>query len=123
MTKQFEHLKILYKQILATSQGIKNLIEKENYDEALSREMHKTQLIDKVNIVKNSFKLTDFESSTLRKIVEDIQKQEQENLARLQELKSDVALKLKNLNAKNKITNKYAGNIEPDEGSILDFSE
>lgn len=123
MTKQFEHLKILYKQILATSQGIKNLIEKENYDEALSREMHKTQLIDKVNIVKNSFKLTDFESSTLRKIVEDIQKQEQENLARLQELKSDVALKLKNLNAKNKITNKYAGNIEPEEGSILDFSE
>lgn len=123
MTKQFEHLKILYKQILATSTEIKKLIERENYDEALSRETHKSQLIDKVNIVKNSFNLTDFEKSTLQKIVEDIQKQEQENLEKLQTLKSDVVLKLKNLNTKNKIANKYSGNIEPEEGSILDFSE
>lgn len=123
MTKQFDHLKILYKQILATSVEIKKLIERNNYDEALSREAHKTQLIEKVNFVKNSFKMTDFESSTLKKIIEDIQKQENENLAKLKELKADVALKLKSLNAKNKIANKYAGNIEPQEGSILDFSE
>ena len=51
------------------------------------------------------------------------EKQENENLAKLKELKADVALKLKSLNAKNKIANKYAGNIEPQEGSILDFSE
>ena len=123
MTKQIDHLKILYKQILATSIEIKKLIERDNYDEALSREAHKTQLIEKVNFVKNSFKMTDFESSTLKKIIEDIQKQENENLAKLKELKADVALKLKSLNAKNKIANKYAGNIEPQEGSILDFSE
>lgn len=123
MTKQFDHLKILYKQILAISVEIKKLIERDNYDEALSREAHKTQLIEKVNFVKNSFKMTDFESSTLKKIIEDIQKQENENLAKLQELKADVALKLKSLNVKNKIANKYAGNIEPQEGSILDFSE
>ena len=122
MTKQFDHLKILYKQILAISVEIKKLIERDNYDEALSREAHKTQLIEKVNFVKNSFKMTDFESSTLKKIIEDIQKQENENLAKLKELKADVALKLKSLNAKNKIANKYAGNIEPQEGSILDFS-
>lgn len=123
MAKQFEQLKILYKQILATSVEIKNLIEREDYDEALSRETHKSQLISKVNFVKNTFDLTDFEQSTLRKIVEDIQKQEMENLEILKSLKDDTATKLKALNAKSKITNKYSGDIEPQEGSILDFNE
>lgn len=123
MTKQFDQLKMLYKQVLATSVEVKKFIEKENYDEALSRETHKAQLIGKINIVKNSFDLTDFEQSTLRKIVEDIQKQEMENLENLKELKEDTALKLKAMNAKSKITNKYSGDTEPQEGSILDFSE
>ena len=68
MTKQFDHLKILYKQILATSVEIKKLIERDNYDEALSREAHKTQLIEKVNFVKNSFKMTDFVHKTQKEI-------------------------------------------------------
>ncbi len=123
MTKQFDQLKILYKQILATSVEIKNLIERENYDEALSRETHKSQLINKVNFVKNTFDLSDFEQSTLRKVVEDIQKQEMENLENLKTLKDDAAAKLKALNAKSKITNKYSGDIEPQEGSILDINE
>ena len=38
-------------------------------------------MISKINIVKNSFDLTDFEQSTLRKIVEAIQKQEMENIS------------------------------------------
>ena len=123
MTKQFEQLKILYKQILATSIEIKNLIEKKNFDEALSREAHKTQLINKVNVVRKSFELTDFEQSTIRKIVEKFQQQELENLEILKHLKDDTALELKTLNAKTKITNKYSNDIEAQEGSILDFSE
>ena len=123
MTKQFDQLKMLYKQVLATSIEVKNFIEKENYDEALSRETHKAQLISKINIVKNSFDLTDFEQSTLRKIVEDIQKQEMENISTVKDLKDDIALKLKALKAKSKITNKYSGDTEPQEGSILDFNE
>ena len=123
MTKQFEQLKMLYKLILATTVKVKKFIEKENYDEALSRETHKAQLISKINIVKNSFDLTDFEQSTLRKIVEDIQKQEMENISTVKDLKDDTALKLKALKAKSKITNKYSGDTEPQEGSILDFNE
>lgn len=123
MAKQFDQLKILYKQILAISVEIKKLIDKENYDEILSKETHKTQLINKVNIVRKSFVFTDFEQSTLKKIIGDIQKQEMENLSRIKDLKVDTALKLKTLNAKSKITNKYSGDTEPQEGSILDFSE
>ena len=123
MTKQFDQLKMLYKQVLATSVEVKKFIEKENYDEALSRETHKAQLISKINIVKNSFDLTDFEQSTLRKIVEDIQKQEMENISTVKDLEDDTALKLKALKAKSKITNKYSGDTEPQEGSILDFNE
>lgn len=123
MAKQFDQLKMLYKQVLATSIEVKNFIEKENYDEALSRETHKAQLISKINIVKNSFNLTDFEQSTLRKIIEDIQKQEVENLENLKELKEDTAIKLKAINAKSKITNIYSSDTEPQEGSILDFNE
>lgn len=123
MAKQFDQLKILYKQILAISVEIKKLIDKENYDEILSKETHKTQLINKVNIVRKSFVFTDFEQSTLKKIIGDIQKQEMENLSRIKDLKVETALKLKTLNAKSKITNKYSGDTEPQEGSILDFSE
>ena len=99
MTKQFDQLKMLYKQVLATSVEVKKFI------------------------VKNSFDLTDFEQSTLRKIVEDIQKQEMENISTVKDLKDDTALKLKALKAKSKITNKYSGDTEPQEGSILDFNE
>ena len=41
----------------------------------------------------------------------------------LKDLKDDTALKLKALKAKSKITNKYSGDTEPQEGSILDFNE
>ena len=52
MSKQFEQLEILYKQILATSLEIKSLIDREMYDEAVFKEAHKSQLISKVAFLK-----------------------------------------------------------------------
>ena len=84
--------------------------------------MFQKKIIDKYLSKIDRLLLAD-KYSQFETIFSDKQKQENENLAKLKELKADVALKLKSLNAKNKIANKYAGNIEPQEGSILDFSE
>ena len=54
MSKQFEQLLVLYNQILATSTEVKNLILKEDYNEAISREAHKSQLVEKVTFLKKT---------------------------------------------------------------------
>ena len=59
MSKQFEQLLILYNQILATSTEVKNLILKENYDEAISREGHKSQLVSKAVFLKKQLHFSD----------------------------------------------------------------
>ena len=67
MSKQFEQLEILYKQILATSLEIKSLIDREMYDEAVFKEAHKSQLISKVAFLKKQLVFSESEKEIIEK--------------------------------------------------------
>ena len=121
MSKQFEQLLVLYNQIFATSTEVKTLIEKENYDEAISREGHKSQLVEKVAFLKKQLVLSEDEKEVINSINEKILAQEAEVLENLQNLKQEVALKLKTMQKQSKLSNVYDNN-EPHEGSICDYT-
>lgn len=121
MSKQFEQLLILYNQILATSTEVKNLILKENYDEAISREGHKSQLVSKAVFLKKQLHFSDEEKDAIKSINEQILAQEAEVLENLKNLKEDVLLKLKTVQKQSKLSNVYDNEI-PTEGSICDYT-
>lgn len=121
MSKQFEQIKILYNQILVTSSEVKALIEKENYDEAISREGHKTQLVKKVSFLTKQLQFTEEEKKEINSIKEKILAQEAEVLEGLQNLKTGVGLKLKTAQKQAKLSSFY-DKEEPTEGSICDYT-
>ena len=121
MSKQFEQLEILYKQILATSLEIKSLIDREMYDEAVFKEAHKSQLISKVAFLKKQLLFSESEKEIIEKYREEIKTQENENMEKLESLRSDVLIKLKASQAKEKVNNVY-DQIEPESGTIVDYT-
>ena len=121
MSKQFEQLEILYKQILATSLEIKSLIDREMYDEAVFKEAHKSQLISKVAFLKKQLVFRESEKEIIEKYREEIKTQENENMEKLESLRSDVLIKLKASQAKEKVNNVY-DQIEPESGTIIDYT-
>lgn len=123
MKKQFEQLKMLYNQVLATSKEIKKLIENNNYEDALSREMHKAKLIKSIDIVKKTLNFTVEEKKTLSVIIEEIKKQELENLNKLQENKEETSAQIQYISAQQKILAKYVSMEQNSEGSIIDINE
>lgn len=120
MSKQFEQLELLYKQILTTSNEVKKMIDKEDYESVLMQEKHKTQLISKVSLVKKTVELSDEEKSAIENLKTQILKQEKENLDRMQILRDKTSLELHKENSKEKILNKYE-QIEYEKGSICDY--
>lgn len=120
MSKQFEQLELLYKQILTTSNEVKKMIDKEDYESVLMQEKHKTQLVSKVLLVKKTVELSDEEKSVIENLKTQILKQEKENLDRMKILRDKTSLELHKENSKEKILNKYE-QIEYEKGSICDY--
>lgn len=120
MSKQFEQLELLYKQILTTSNEVKKMIDKEDYESVLMQEKHKTQLVSKVSLVKKTVELSDEEKSAIENLKTQILKQEKENLDRMKILRDKTSLELHKENSKEKILNKYE-QIEYEKGSICDY--
>lgn len=120
MSKQFEQLELLYKQILTTSNEVKKMIDKEDYESVLMQEKHKTQLVSKVALVKKTVELSDEEKSAIENLKTQILKQEKENLDRMKILRDKTSLELHKENSKEKILNKYE-QIEYEKGSICDY--
>ncbi len=121
MSKQFEQLLVLYNQILATSTEVKNLILKEDYNEAISREAHKSQLVEKVTFLKKQLVLSEEEKQKINSVNEKILTQESEVLEGLKTLRQEVALKLQTTQKQSKLSNIY-DNEMPNEGSICDYT-
>lgn len=121
MSKQFEQFEMLYKQVLATSKEISTLIDEENYDEVLSRENHKAQLLSKISIVEKTLNLSDEENSAICNLKSELLHQEKENLDRMQILRDGTIVALKKEIDKEKISNKYEQD-EYETGTICDYT-
>ncbi|MBR1942532.1 flagellar protein FliT [bacterium] len=121
MSKQFEQLEILYKQVLNLSKEIKLLIFNEKYDDVVAQEAYKSQIVSKITLVKKTVKLSDEEKNAINELKKEILFQEKENLNHLKELREKTLTELKNISNKSKVSNKYE-QIEPTEGTICDYT-
>jgi len=121
MSKQFEQLEILYKQVLNLSKEIKLLIFNEKYDDVVAQEAYKSQIVSKITLVKKTVKLSDEEKNLINELKKEILFQEKENLNHLKELREKTLTELKNISSKSKVSNKYE-QIEPTEGTICDYT-
>lgn len=121
MSKQFEQLKLLYTQIFNTSQKIKNLIDKEDFEQIESLENYKSQLVQKVTAVKKTVALSEEENGNIQDLKSEILKSEKENLERIKSMRDKTLTELKKINSQSRISNKYNNN-EAVEGSICDYT-
>lgn len=121
MSKQFEQLKLLYTQIFNTSQKIKNLIDKEDFEQIESLENYKSQLVQKVTAVKKTVALSEEENGNIQELKSEILNSEKENLERIQTMRDKTLTELKKINSQSRISNKYNNN-EAVEGSICDYT-
>lgn len=121
MLKQFEQFKMLYKQLFEVSSEVKTLIEEQNYDEVFFKEKYKNQLIEKISIIKNTLNLSDEEKDIIENLKSQILILDKENLDKMQSLRDETLIALKQEQEKTKITNKYE-QIEYEKGSICDYT-
>lgn len=121
MLKQFEQFEMLYKQLFEVSSEVKTLIEEQNYDEVFFKEKYKNQLIEKISIIKNTLNLSDEEKDIIENLKSKILILDKENLDKMQSLRDETLIALKQEQEKTKITNKYE-QIEYEKGSICDYT-
>lgn len=121
MSKQFEQFELLYKQVLATSKEIKTLIDEQNYDEILSREGHKGQLVSKISLVEKTLDLSEEQKVSIEDLRAQILAQDKENIERMQTLRDETLVELKKENEKEKFSNKY-GQQDYEIGTICDYT-
>lgn len=121
MSKQFEQFELLYKQVLATSKEIKTLIDEQNYDEILSREGHKGQLVSKISLVEKTLDLSEEQKVSIEELRTQILAQDKENIERMQTLRDETLVELKKENEKEKFSNKY-GQQDYEIGTICDYT-
>lgn len=118
---QFEQFELLYKQIFAVSSEVKALIDEQNYDEILSKEAYKSQLISKISVIENSISLSNEEIGIIENYKKKICLQEKENLDRIQYLRDETLSELNNQIGKEKVFDKYEP-VEFETGSICDYT-
>lgn len=121
MSKQFEQFELLYKQVLATSKEIKTLIDEQNYDEILSREGHKGQLVSKISLVEKTLDLSEEQKVSIEDLRAQILAQDKENIERMQTLRDETFMELKKENEKEKFANKYEQK-DYETGTICDYT-
>jgi len=122
MSKQFEQLELLYKQILYISKEIKKYIDKTDYDEVLSQANQKSQLVLRANLAKKTIELTAEEENVIENLRKQILENEEINIKLMSKLRDSTIVELKALNNQTKLTNKYEQNEEPQEGTICDYT-
>lgn len=119
---QFEQLKLIYNQFFAMAENIKNMVEKEEYNEALSLVNQKEKLLKKLLLVRKAAVLEPEEKEQLKIIEAQLSEKELENINMLRFLHEKVKSELIETNKKLKISNAYSQNIN-ETGKHVNLTE
>ena len=120
---QFEQLKGIYKQFFNLADEIKSMIDKEEYNEAISKLQYKDTLIAKFALTKKTVTLNEEEKQEMIEIEAKLKEIEANNLEFLKSMHSEVAAKLKKTNKTLKMNKAYSKKDSQQKGSMLDISE
>ena len=119
---QLNQLKCFYSQFQNLSDEIKSMIDSEEYNEAISKVLHKENLVKQFLDVRKAVVLTEDEKKEAEAMEKDLMEQEESNIDRLMNLRGDVSSELKKTKKNLKLNNAYSVN-DPNKGSMLDLTE
>ena len=119
---QFEQLKHFYTQFFNLANEIKSMIDAEEYNEAISKVLHKEPLVNQFLAVRKALTLSDEEQKQAESIEKELMEKEKNNIDRLMNLQGDLVTELKKTKHNLKVNNAYTVN-PGQQGSMLDFSE
>lgn len=120
---QYANLELLYNQFFNLAEEIKQMIEKEEYEDAILKLSYKEKLMKKLSVTKKTVIFTEEETAKLHQIEQKLQEKELENLDYLNKLRNEMGQKLKNTNSKVKMNSAYGVYSKETSGVYVDISE
>ena len=91
---QFDQLKMYYTQLLNIALEIKELINNENYNDAMTKLTYREGILRQDRIMKRYVKFNDEQKKEIDDIVEKLKELEESNIYRLQSEKAQVQKEL-----------------------------
>lgn len=120
---QFEQLKLIYNQLFNLADEITFMVEKEEFNEAISKLQHKDNLIKTFLTAKKTVELDESQEQEMLLLDEKLKEKEVNNIEILKNLRSDVAAELRKTKKSLKVNNAYSVHTDEHQGSMFDLSE
>jgi len=119
---QYSQLLLLYDQLLTMADEVKDLIEREYFDDILNKVSTRDRVSLQIKLAKKCTKLSDSEQSKIDKMEKELLKKEKANIELMQVNMAKVKTELDKLNLRNKLRQAYGKNIGQ-QGSIIDIDD
>ena len=119
---QFEQLKLYSKRLQNISNEIKNFLENENYDEAITKSELKDKVFSEYLILRDYLELSEKEKEEVEAWEQKLAESDKYNIDFLQNNMSKVATELKAIREQDKIVSKYQSELKLDS-NIIDVKD
>lgn len=121
---QFDQLLLFYNQLINLSDEITNLIEKELYDDIMTKMSIHDRIILQIKLIKKCTKFSENEINKIKEYENIIKDKEKSNIEFLNQNMNNVKQELDKLNIQTKIKRIYnQQSINIEQGSIIDIED
>lgn len=120
--QQFEQLMMQYRQLKNGAEDIARMIDKEDYDSALTMLNAREQVFISCRNIRRYLELTPVQKKEADQIFEEIRDLEMKNIKKLEKGMSEVQAELKKSQQSQKFQQAYDSNVD-NQGSILNIQE
>ena len=120
--KQFEQLILQYQQLKNGSEDISRMIDKEDYDTAITMIKSREQLFLSCKCIRKYLELTPVQEKELEKLLDEIRNSEMTNIKKLQKSMENVQMEIKKTQKSKKIQQAYDMS-QTQRGSIINIQE
>lgn len=120
--KQYEQLMLQYNQLKIGALDIANLIEKEDFDGAITMMQNREQTFLNCQCMRKYLELTPVQQKELEKILDELRELELKNIKKLERDIDDVRIELRKTQSTEKFQNAYDGNPNA-IGGIVNIQE
>lgn len=120
--KQFEQLMLQYRQLKNGAEDISEMIDNEDFDNAITMIKGREQLFLSCKCIRNYLELTPIQQKELDALLDELRTLEAGNIEKLKKSMLEVQLELKQTQKSQKIQQAYEADIEQ-SGNILNVEE
>ncbi len=121
--QQFEQLILQYQQLLNGAEEIAKMIEKEDFDSAITLLRSREQLFMNCKCMRRYLELTQIQQKQLDKILDEIRNSELKNIKALEKGMDNIQLELSKTQKSQKLQQAYGAFGEGSNGNLVNFED